>query len=109
MIETPYNAAQATAAIKNPDFGCRQKTGIGSKFASHGLLAICLTWLQAGRPNHHVAGINVPDEARRQARADQTPERAKRKQTAASAPSRVLTRCSASHLTRRARVSGPAS
>jgi hypothetical protein len=69
MIETPYNAAQVTAAIKNPDFGCRQKTGIGSKFASHGLLAICLTWLQAGRPNHHVAGINVPDEARRQARA----------------------------------------
>jgi hypothetical protein len=69
MIETPYNAAQATAAIKNPDFGCRQKTGIGSKFASHGLLAICLTWLQAGRPNHHVAAINVPDEARRQARA----------------------------------------
>jgi hypothetical protein len=57
MIETPYNAAQATAAIKNPDFGCRQKTGIGLKFASHGLLAICLTWLQAGRPNHHVAGF----------------------------------------------------
>jgi hypothetical protein len=68
MIETPYNAAQATAAIKNPDFGCRQKTGIGSKVASHGLLAICLTWLQAGRPNHHVAGINVLARARRQAR-----------------------------------------
>src|SRR5262245_16344868 len=68
MIETPYNAAQATAAIKNPDFGCRQKTGIGSKFASHGLLAICLTWLQAGRPNHHVAGINVLAGPRRQAR-----------------------------------------
>src|SRR4029077_20735671 len=24
---------------------------------SHGLLATCLTWLQAGRPNHHVAGL----------------------------------------------------
>src|SRR5262245_64527470 len=69
MIETPYNAAQATAAIKNPDSGCRQKTGIGSKFASHGLLAICLTWLQAGRPNHHVAEINVLAGRRRQARA----------------------------------------
>ena len=31
-----------------------QKTGIG-KTASHGLLATCLTWLQAGRPNHHEA------------------------------------------------------
>ena len=24
---------------------------------SHGLLATCLTWLQAGRPNHHEAGL----------------------------------------------------
>ena len=25
--------------------------------ASHGLLATCLTWLQAGRPNHHEGGL----------------------------------------------------
>src|SRR5262245_1622457 len=54
---------------KKPGLWLRQKTGIGSKFASHGLLAICLTWLQAGRPNHHVAEINVLAGPRRQARA----------------------------------------
>src|SRR5262249_839810 len=38
----------------------RQKTGI----ARTALLATCLTWLQAGRPNHHETGLMSPEAPR---------------------------------------------
>jgi hypothetical protein len=40
-------------AQKNPGFGSSPK----DRDCSHGLLATCLTWLQAGRPNHHEGGL----------------------------------------------------
>jgi hypothetical protein len=41
-------------AQKSPGLGrVAKKTGI----ARTALLATCLTWLQAGRPNHHEAGL----------------------------------------------------
>ena len=39
------------------------------KFASHGLLATCLTWLQAGRPNHHEGPLMPPLNGSRQVSA----------------------------------------
>src|SRR6478609_7970957 len=48
------------AGTKNPDFGSSPK----GRDCSHGLLATCLTWLQAGRPNHHVEGLMSPGQPR---------------------------------------------
>jgi hypothetical protein len=90
MVDSTLESIQ-TGRIKNPDFGCRQKTGIGLKFASNGLLATCLTWLQAGRPNHHGA-INAPAERFPSSLCQRQPaETAKRKEMTSSAPSRVRT------------------
>jgi hypothetical protein len=55
MAFTPSLRAQ-----KNPELGASPKTGI----ARTALLATCLTWLQAGRPNHHEAGLMSPRPAR---------------------------------------------
>src|SRR6476660_5776414 len=48
------------AGTKNPDFGSSPK----GRDCPHRLFTDCLTWLQAGRPNHHVGGLKAAGEPR---------------------------------------------